>query len=131
MVQFVEVAPEDIPNLRETHRGRVSYPIIKGFMETGLACVKLDRTGMQQNIQYLTSVLGAYIRNHNLPIKTFVRQGEMYLLRKDLNADGSENPNWKEEEQSKSGEIPVGVATPINAETVTERFEAEQNLTTK
>lgn len=85
MVKFLEVDPEDVPNFRESHRGRVSYPILKSFLETGMPLAQLDRTGIQQSLQSLNSSLGAYIRSHGLPIKMFTRRGEVYLARTDLN----------------------------------------------
>lgn len=87
-MKFVEVAPEDIPSLREGHRGRVSYPILKSFLETGMTMAMLDRTGIQQSFQGLYSSLTAYIRSHNLPIKLFSRKGQIYLLRLDTDAQG-------------------------------------------
>src|SRR3972149_4255919 len=88
MVKFIEVDPSEIPNFRESHRGRVSYPILKSFLETGKQLVMLDRTGMQQSLQSLTSSLGAYIRSHNLPIKMFMRAGQIYLARTETDDSG-------------------------------------------
>ena len=86
MVQFIQVSPEDIDvlNFRESHRGRVSYPILKSFLETGMELAQLDRTGMQQSLQSLTSALGSYIRSHELPIKLFMRRGEIFFARTDI-----------------------------------------------
>jgi hypothetical protein len=95
MVKFLDVDINEIPNLRESHRGRVSYPILKTFMELNAPIKRLDRTGMQQNLQTLTSCLTAYVRNHNLPVELFTRQGEIYLVRKDLNMDGTPNENYE------------------------------------
>ena len=84
MVKFLPVEPDEVPNLREGHRGRVSYPIIKSFLETGYEIAKLDRTGMQQSAQSLMACLRYYINAHNMPIKMFQRAGEIYLARTDL-----------------------------------------------
>lgn len=89
MVKFNAVAPEDVPNLREGRRGRVSYPILKSFLETGMVLAQLDRTGMTQGLQSLNMCLGQYIRNHDLPVEMFMRSGEIYLARTDLDADGN------------------------------------------
>lgn len=88
MVKFVEVDPSEISNFVGGRRGRVSYPILKSFMETGMTLVKLDRTGIQQNLQSLTSSLNAYVKSHNLPVKIFQRQGELYLMRLDTDDAG-------------------------------------------
>jgi hypothetical protein len=92
MVRFLEVDPDDVPNVRDAHRGRVSYPILKGFLETGMAVAQLDRTGIQQSLMSLSSSLGAYIRNHELPIRLFQRKGEIFLARTDLDDDAKPNP---------------------------------------
>jgi hypothetical protein len=92
MVKFVPVDPDEVPNFRESHRGRVSYPILKSFLETGMVLVKLDRTGIQQSLQSLNSSLGAYIRNHGLPVKIFNRMGEIYLMRLDADEEGNVQP---------------------------------------
>lgn len=89
------VNPNEIENVTSGSRGRISYPIIKMFMESNSPCSKLDRGGMQQSLLSLSSSIGAYIRNHGLPIKLIQRKGEIYLLRLDINADGSPNPEYK------------------------------------
>lgn len=122
-MKFEPVAPEDIPNFRESHRGRVSYPIVKSFLETNIVVAKLDRTGMQNSMQSLSSCLTSYIRNHDLPIKLFTRQGQLYLMRTDLNEDGS--PKIEEEVEDTR---PV---TPINDEEVEQRFQEELGKVTK
>jgi hypothetical protein len=126
-MKFEPVSPDDVPNMRESHRGRVSYPILKSFLETGYIMAKLDRTGMQQSMMSLNSSLGAYIRSHGLPIKLFQRKGEIYLMRLDLNPDGTENPNWKED----LDEFKVQNATPIDADEVARRFAEEKGQVTK
>lgn len=140
MVKFIEVDPDQIPNFRESHRGRVSYPILKSFLETGKVLVQLDRTGIQQSLQSLNSSLNAYIRNHNLPIKLFTRQGEIYLARTDTNDDGQvEAANIHDFEKKRD---PIGVASSelreqleniplVDDDEVEERFGSEKNQVTK
>lgn len=89
MVKFIPVAPEDVPNLREGRRGRVSYPILKSFLETNVPLAQLDRTGMVQSAQSLNMCLNQYIRNHDLPIEMFTRSGEIYLARTDVDEEGN------------------------------------------
>ena len=127
MVKFDAVDPAEINNLRAPHRGRVSYPILKGFLETDLFLAKLDRTGMQQSNQSLYSSLGAYIRSHNMPIRLFQRQGDMYLMRLDIDESGATIENW-EDVRDIDTEFK---ATPINSEEVAKRFEEEKGQTTK
>jgi hypothetical protein len=127
-MKLVPVDPKDIPNFRESHRGRVSYPILKTFLETNEPLVKLDRTGMQQSFQALYSSLTAYIRSHNLPVKLFSRQGDLYLARTDMDDDGNLIENWQEKADPEAN---AGPATPITSVEVAERFEAERNQTAK
>ena len=84
---------------------------------------------MQQSLQSLTSSLGAYIRNHELPIKMFMRKGEIYLMRLDLNVDGTENPNWKEDVKKALEERED--IRDITPEEVAGRFQEEKDKVTK
>lgn len=134
MVKFVDVDPRDIPFNREGRRGRVSYPILKSFLETNKVCVKLDRTGVQQSFQALYSMLRAYVMSHQLPIKIFSSGGEIYLMRIDMDAEGNPVANWREQLASTDGnagmlaDVP---AKPITAEEVTSRAQQERGKTTK
>jgi hypothetical protein len=139
MVKFIPVKPEDIPNFRESHRGRVSYPILKAFLETGEVLVQVDREGVQQSLQGLNSSLGAYIKSHNLPIKLFNRGGELYLMRTDTDDEGDVLPlNLNNYGRVKED---VGISPPelldrddiptLDAGEVATRFDTERNQTTK
>lgn len=127
MVKFKEIDASEIDNMRRGRRGRVSYPILKGFLETGYFLAELDRTGLQQSMQSLSSSLNAYIRSHDLPVKMFQRQGQLYLMRLDIDENGKEIPNWE-------GIADVDLSTavlPITSDVVAERFEEEKGKTTK
>ncbi len=124
MVKFVAIDPEEIKNVKPGHRGRVSYPILKSFLETGMYVAMLDRTGMQQSYQGLYSCLSSYIRNHEMPIKIFTRQAQMYLMRLDIDEEGNEIPNWHEAQIQ--GEIET-----ITTETVKTKFDEEKDKVTK
>lgn len=133
MVKFREVDPTEIPNMRESHRGRVSYPILKGFLETGFLTAELDRTGMQQSYQSLYSSLSSYIRNHDMPIKLFSRKGELYLMRLDIDEEGNEIPNWREvrDLDIKPDSEEAAQAKSITSDEVASRFKEEKDKTTK
>ncbi len=127
MVKFIEIDPNEVSDATWTHRGRVSYPILKGFLETNFFVVMLDRTGMQQSLQALQSSLRAYTINHKLPIKVFTRKGEIYLMRLDVDKDGKEISDWKDKKGPLSGTEPVKITT----QEVAARFEEEKDKTTK
>jgi hypothetical protein len=137
MVKFIDVDPSDVPNLREAHRGRVSYPILKSFLETNKSLVMLDRTGIQQSLQNLTTTLSSYIRSHELPVKLFTRRGEVYLMRTDvdektgevLNKDvtvGPTNNSTGKYEGVDDDSIP-----DLDSDEVDRRFKVERHQTTK
>ncbi len=133
MVKFLDVDPDEIPNNREGRRGRVSYPILKSFLETNKYVAQLDRTGMQQSFQALYSCLNAYIRNHDMPIKIFSRRNQIYLMRLDIDKDGNFIENWREEKATEGRE---GVdrdmePVPLDEDEVDIRFEEERRQVTK
>ena len=134
MVKFVAVDPSTIGTDRLGRRGRVSYPLIKGFLEANIKLAKLDLAGLEKNPEYLRSVLNSYIKNHKLPVKIFSAQGEMYLMRLDIDNDGKPIENWQAQETATEGaagllrNVP---AMPITAAEVDRRFNAEKGQVTK
>lgn len=131
MVNFVQVDPADLDTSRLGRRGRVSYPLLKSFMEANMKLAKLDMKGFEgKNPAYLRSVLTSYINSHNLPIKLFSAQGDLHLMRLDLNNDGSPNPDWEKENQ-KTTEGAAGherdmAPVAITGEEVDKRFAQER-----
>lgn len=135
MVTFTQVDPADLDTSRLGRRGRVSYPLLKSFMEANIKLAKLEMKDFNKNPAYLRSVLTAYINSHNLPIKIFSAQGDLHLMRLDLNNDGSPNPHWEEENQ-KTTEGAAGhernlEAVPITGEEVDRRASEERGKKTK
>ncbi len=128
MVKFIEIDPNEIGEAAFTHRGRVSYPILKGFLETGFYVVQIDRTGMQQKATALQSSLRAYSLSHEMPIKVFSRSSEVYLMRLDIDKDGNEVDNWMEQLKG-----PLAGTEPIKITTkeVAARHAKEKDKTTK
>jgi hypothetical protein len=130
-MKFIPVVADKFPNLREGRRGRVSYPLLKSFLETNMSIAQLDRTGMQQSLQSLNSSLGAYIRGHGLPIKIANRGGEIYLIRIDVDEKGNVLPAKTLEEYRAATLIPATpaanvVVTPITPAEVKTRFAQEK-----
>lgn len=138
-MKLVAVNPEDVPNLRDSHRGRVSYPLLKSFLESGLVCCMVDRTGIQQSLAGLTSCLGSYIRGHQLPVKMFTRGGQIYLLRLDLNEDGTPNEDYKTQDNplkpspraSEDLQEQYEAIEVVDAKSIGEHFKEERGKATK
>lgn len=132
-MKLIPVEADKIPDLQLRRRGRVSYPILKQFMESGSVASMLDRTNVQQSMQGLNSCLNAYAKSHKMPVSCFSRDGELYLIRLDLNGDGTPNPDYKPESgssgQYKGGE--VGPPKDITDEVIKERMEKDGENTTK
>ncbi len=104
MVSFIQVDPASIDDNRLGRRGRISYPLLKSFMEANIKCAKLDPMGLEgKNPTYLRSVLTSYIKNHNLPVKLFSASGETHLMRLDLDNAGNPIPNWTPEMATTEG----------------------------
>lgn len=119
-MKLIPVDPKDIPNLRDSRRGRVSYPLLKSFLESNIYCARVDRQGIQQNPQNLMTSLGSYIRSHNMPIKLFRREGEIYFMRLDVDENGNSDPNWKQklvnEKMSEAGEEETDLNDSVDVE---------------
>lgn len=79
---------------------------------------------MQQSFQGLYSALTSYVRNHEMPIKIFTRQRQIYLMRLDMDDQGNEIPNWREAQIQ--GEIEA-----ITEQTVKRKFDEEKDKATK
>jgi len=131
MVKFIDVDPTELDDTRTGRRGRVSYPILKSFLETGKFLVMLDRTGMQQSVMGLSSALNSYIRNHQMPIKLFTRSGQIYLMRLDVDKEGNPIPNWLEEMLGAPVDNDDMEVLEITPEVVGERFQEEKDKATK
>lgn len=134
MVNFIPVDPANIDTSRSGRRGRVSYPIIKAFMEQNVKVVKIDPDSLgDKNPQYLRSVLTTYINSHNLPIKIFAAGGDLHLMRLDLNNDGTPIAGYEAEERATEGSAGIErnvEALPLTSEVVADRFAADKHKTT-
>ncbi len=97
MVKFVDVDPATIDTPSDTHGGKVSYPIIEGFMQRNTKVCKLDLEGTDKNPAHLRSVLYSYIRVHRQPIKLFTSGGNLHMMRLDMDDEGNIDPDWKPE----------------------------------
>lgn len=134
MVNFIDIDPSEIDTSRSGRRGRVSYPIIKGFMERNVKVSKLDPESLgDKNPQYLRSVLTSYIKTHNMPIKLFAAGGDLHLMRLDLNNGGTPIVGYKNEERATegaAGHLRDQTPVPLDASEVAKRFEEDKHKTT-
>ena len=133
MVKFVDIDPSEIDTERLGRRGRVSYPILKAFMERNVKLSKLDLTGFAKNPTYLRSVLNAYVKNHNMPIKIFSAGGDIHLMRLDLDNE-HKSIHWEpgmDTTEGAEGSMRDDPAEPITAKTVRRRAAKEKGKTTK
>jgi len=91
MVKFEDVDPEMLDQVERgwQRRGRVSWPILKMFLESKKFVVKLDITDTQRKMSSLYSSLNTYVKNLNLPIKVLAIKGDIYLKRTDIDKDGN------------------------------------------
>lgn len=126
MVTFTKVDPNDISTERPGHRGKLCYPIIKAFMETGFKVAKPDLSQERRKPESLRVSLQAYIDRHGLPIKLFAAGGALHFMRVDIDNDGKEIPNWRELANRKTTESATNGQEPteINADTVARRMGA-------
>ncbi len=136
MVKLVPVDPSEISTERLGRRGRVSYPIVKQFLEMKIKICRADLDGLQTKPNYLRSMLHSYISNHNLPIKVFSAAGVLYLMRLDIDDDGKDIPDWEELGKDQTTEGAAGAlrdvkAAPVDPKEVAKRFKKEKDKTTK
>lgn len=134
MVKLIEVDASEISTERLGRRGRVSYPLLKSFLESNVRCVKIDMAGLDKNPAYLRSVLQTYIKSHQLPIKLFAAGGDLHLLRLDMDDKGQLIPDWKPGEtttEGNAGALRSLEAAPITPGEVQERFTVERRQTVK
>jgi len=102
-------------------------------MERQSKVSKLDLAGLDKNPTYLRSVLQSYIRSHNMPIKIFSANGDLHLMRLDLDNNG-EAIEWSPEMETTEGALGAERdmdAKPLDAGEVKSRSAKEKGKTTK
>jgi hypothetical protein len=98
MVKFEEVAPEDVGDKFDT-RGRVSYPLLRDFLATGMYSASPDLAGYDQKIERIASSCINYCRVHQLPVKVLQKGGRLVFYRLDYTPEGAPIPGWLEKRQ--------------------------------
>ena len=101
MVKFEEVDPESVGKVESRARGRFAHPILYAFLDSGKYMVRIDRTDdvemVERPLMGVYSSLNQAARTHKMPIRVLQVDGEIYLKRIDITAEGKPIPNWADE----------------------------------
>lgn len=100
MVKFVDVNPADI---ELPTSGSMSKDILDGFMDRNNKVCKVDLEELGRDMARVRPVLTSYAKNHKLPVKLFSRNGELYLMRLDLDEKNKPIP-WEPESDNGEGD---------------------------
>jgi hypothetical protein len=95
-MKFEPIEPQELEKSFESRRGRVSYPIIKGFMETGQYAAKVNFEDPSRKPATMYILLKSYVANNDVPVKVLLRKNRVILVRLDINEKGDKIDNWKE-----------------------------------
>jgi len=104
MVEFVAVDPKDIGAVEQTRKGRISWPILKMFIESGIYIAKIDRNTVKDcrnpTASHLNMLLRSYLSRHpEVPIKIMMMEKEIYLKRLDIDKDGKPVDGWQKQQE--------------------------------
>jgi len=81
-MQLIEVPVTD--DLVKSGKGRISYPLLKEFLGSGMGAAKVDLEDIETNVGNVYVTLSLYIKTHSLPVRVSMRKQELYLARTDL-----------------------------------------------
>lgn len=94
MVKFVPVDPREVQAIKAGHRGRLSAQMLEEFMEADMWIAEIPQSEIEGKTSSLVAALGTYAKNHDIPVKAFLRRNRAFLLRLDIDDQG--NPTgWK------------------------------------
>ena len=116
---FIDVDPEELIGHREGRRGRMSYPILKSFLETHKIAAQLNRTGIlnrngqPKSVMSLSTSLAMYIKQHRMPIRIMQRKGEIILMRRDIDDNGGFIEDWAYIDPSQGNRLDESDIPPI------------------
>jgi len=85
-MQLIEVPVT--PDLVKPGKGRISYPLLKEFLDSGMGAAKVDHEDVETNVGNLYVTLSLYIKAHSLPVRVTMRKQELYLGRTDADDKG-------------------------------------------
>lgn len=86
MIKLVPVAPGDRSLADNRTWARRSYDILDEFLKSGEQLVRIE--GGPQRTQNVNVPLRLFVQNYGLPVKVFVRRGNVHLARTDIDAKG-------------------------------------------
>jgi hypothetical protein len=87
--KFVEVTPEEQARIPGPGDRGLSHRLVGEFLESSLYMARLDRSELNQTAQALVSSLVGYAQRHpDVPVKVFMRSGEVYFMRTDRDREG-------------------------------------------
>ena len=99
--RFIALDPEEVEEVMNhdasSRRGRVSYPILKGFLESGMDVAKLNREGLNHPAMHYQTLLKMYIEGHNMPVRLRLVNGELYLIRKEIDEETEKTEDAEKE----------------------------------
>jgi len=98
MVKFLEVDPNAVETqAMTTSRGGVIGPLIQGFLKTGFFMCEIDASEIGRKPASVSASIAAYAVNHIVPVRPILRTPHLFLQRRDVDKDGNEIPDWKDE----------------------------------
>lgn len=106
-IKMIDVDPNELEMVREGRKGRMCYPIVKTFLDSDKVLVKLDISETGKTFNSLYTSLNGYCNNHDVPVKVFSKNQEIYLMRLDRDKDGKEIANWKEIKAKKDDTVKI------------------------
>ena len=96
--KFIDLDPREAKHIQRSRHGRMSYPILKAFLESNKFIVQFDPESIGKTVNSLGPSLSSYAKSHELPVKAFQRDSKLYLLRLDIDEDGNVIEDWMAQE---------------------------------
>lgn len=110
-MKLIKVDPSEVNNLREGTRGRVSYPILKGFLESDAYLMNVELGPDERTPSSMCGLLKLYLQRHPMPVKPFTRSGKLYLVRLDIDENGKAIKNWEQKLVDRDDDFSTKAAT--------------------
>lgn len=84
-MDFLKEVDKDVLQSMKGKRGRVSYPIIRHFLESGLQVAEVQVEKIyDKSLHSLYMALKSYLQSHpDYPVTVVIRKGKLFLVRVD------------------------------------------------